>query len=406
VLLGRNYTIAGRVMGLILLVTILIYFGRVGNAMWVYSPKKFFSVLGFIFLYGFLTFRNYAPVVYGGQDPGYYQVYADILTRGFGAKFDSSTFEHFNNSGDYSLWSTNNTSSSSEIQFYPLLPSTLSLLIPLAGINAYPVLAILCNLFVVFVIYDYFLSQKKLDNFYLPLVWLFIPASVWFSRMPASELLSIPLLICALLLPFILSPKTKLIIWMYFLMSACLLLCRANPILPITLILGISWEFIFAKSSSSNALDFVKKFLAIIAGSGTAICLYITFQPSFWAVLDRELRKPSLIVLGLLVLFTGLLILVKTIGSPDLTFKVETFNWFISAVRFIPLQIFLLINFYVLFSQPWGVYSPENFGISSSLYQRFGHTPIAFLLVSLGFTFFLFKFRNTSIQLYFFAKCL
>ncbi len=404
VLAGGYFTILGGVIGLMLMFVVLTYIGRVGNAIYIYSRKNFFFTLGFAFLYFYLVFRNYTLVIYGGQDPGYYQIYADVLSRGFGARFDSSAFEHFNNSGSYNLWSTNNTPSSSEIQFYPLLPTTLSLLIPIIGSNAYPVLAILCNLFVVCVVFDFLLSQKKLDNFFLPLVWLFIPATVWFSRIPASEILSTPLVLIALLLPFIISPKTKLIFWIYFFMSACLLLCRANPLLPTFLILGILWDFVLAKPSSLITFNFIKKFLAILIGSITAICFYVIFQPSFWTTyLIVELRKPTLFIISFLILFAILAVMLKTITSPILTFGVKSTYLINNVVRFIPLPIFLIINIYVLFSESWGVYLPENFGIGSSLYQRFGHTPFAFLLISLGFTLFLFKFKNTYIQMYFFA---
>jgi hypothetical protein len=168
------------------------------------------------------------------------------------------------------------------------------------------------------------------------------------------------------------------------------------------MILGALWCFTLAKPSSQATLDFVKHFFAIIAGCFTAIYFYMLFQPTFWSILLVELRKPSLAVLVLLVLFSGLIVLLKRIKSPFVALDLSSSHLFNNVVRFIPFQVFFFVNFYILFSEPWGVYSPENFGVSSSLYQRFGHSPLAFILVSLGLTLFLFKFRSTSIQIYYF----
>ena len=400
-LIGHSLVLFAKIFGALLLAMVVTYFFKIVKRLMDFPVSTICVFILAFTAYLYLVTRNYNVVVYGGQDPGYYQDYAKLLSRGFGANFNSSYFEDFRSSGTYQLWSTNNTPSVSEIQFYPLMPAILSLLIPFFSSYSYCALSIFSSLFIVFFLYDYLLEKKSKSLSYVPILWLFVPATIWFSRLPASEILSVPLFVVAIICPLRNYERSKSENSPILLLSMALILCRANPMFPVTLIATELWFFFKGDINSITLVKLSKRIFEVIVAVILSIFCYIHFQPSLWKILAPDYRRPTeYAVLLLFAASTSKILFALNEPARKIQTKFLTRFQF-QAFSIAVFSVFISINLLVLYSQKWGVYTPKDFGIDSSIIHRLSHTPLWFVLSSFGFSLLIMLSNHSKNKSYF-----
>jgi hypothetical protein len=104
---GGFFFSVGQIVALVMLAGIA---GSVFLTLLSVYKDSVFAFMALVVMSGFFLFLvtdNYSPMVFGGQDPGYYTAFSRVLSESLGAPFDSSGFELTSDSGLPSA-STNN----------------------------------------------------------------------------------------------------------------------------------------------------------------------------------------------------------------------------------------------------------------------------------------------------------
>jgi hypothetical protein len=367
----------------ILLTLIVLFICRTYFLVYTRNHLVFYYLLLMTGAYIYLSFKNYVPVVIGGQDPGYYQAFGKVLSHGHGSSFDPQLYESIIPELPYSFWSIYTDANHSEIEFYPFLPALIGSITYIFGGNSYLVLSVLSNILCVAIVHKYLHLSKKDVNGFIPALWFFIPATLWITRTPASEISSIPLTVLALLYPLYRIKYQVMNCILLLFLSFSLVLSRANP-LSVIMLVGISlWIFLAQSSSVHRAIDLILEVSMICLGSAIAAWVISQSQPNFWNSLLIGTYIPFLKYLMLLCALTVVLILLNDrnvrVGKKTAVDLIRRYSFL--QIPFLVTTV-MLATAYVLFSNKWGVYAPNDFGISNLPFERMNHTLLFFVLSS------------------------
>jgi hypothetical protein len=352
---------------------------------------------------------NYSPVVYGGQDPAYYTAFSRVLSSSLGSPFVSSPFEltsegTLTTTSSGSLPSTLTSGGTTEIQFYPMLPALMASVEFLFGDFNYLVVSVISALVVVAVILRGLERTPVMVKVLLASLWLFMPATIWFSRTPSSEIVSVAILALALLPRPIRAQGSAQVFWAIAFFALALLLARANPLLLILLI--IAWEF-HSRLRIQNAAT--KTRILVIAGSSSLAALfglwvYWRYMPDFLEVIFFAIYGPHLEIAALMAGSVALFSIVsfhylnrRGVNRRQAIFESSRRKINISLTS-IAVLLLVTTTLIVMFSDDWGVYTTSQFGIGPSLVERFYSTSAAFLATSFGLSVLLLKVKYDSLH--------
>jgi hypothetical protein len=384
---GGFFFSVGQIVALVLLVGIA---GSVFFTLLSVYKDSVFAFMALVVMSGFFLFLvtdNYSPMVFGGQDPGYYTAFSRVLSESLGSPFDSSGFELTSRSV---LPSAKTKNGLSEIEFYPMLPAVLASIEWVFGKYSYVVLGAASAFVVMTVIVRGFEKTPISVRVLLSGLWFFMPATIWFSRTPSSEIVSVPILAIALALSFLKIHDYRRMTMMIFLLSLALLLARANPLLLVLVaVAGFHHSRpLWPAQTIIKRLLIVALpiFLAILVGFG----FYWRHLPTFTEIIFIDIYGPHLDfaagVLGFGVCIGTLWYLASKrlgFGAP-LILKNSTRKYVNYALAICALTLLFISTALVLFTDEWGVYSPSVFGIGELFVQRFDKTPVVFLVTSFG----------------------
>ena len=389
----------------------IIGFFILSTCLTILRESKFFFYLFVLSagIFTYLVFYKFSPVVYGGQDPGYYQNFANVLSKGLGAHFKTDNFELFSGGKGYSFWSTYSGPIYSEIQFYPFMPSLLACISIIVGDYSYACLAVMCNLILVLIVIRYKFAQTQNYHSFTPLLWLFVPATLWFSRTPASETVSILLTTVAILVPPYSFKNRYQGLLVSFVISASLFLNRGNPLSWMLLIIICGYLALTDVDASDRYKRFFHHALIQSAGVAFGALIYLLTQPNFFSILVTQTYAPffKYFVVFVAVIAIGILAeRTQNSTSAFLQFRLKFNQVFTSLFPFFSYFLIFAISAYVLLSNSWGIYSPHDFGIGSSVRQRFTHTPLFMMASSFGIILSFIRFSSNKLQkLIFLAFC-
>jgi hypothetical protein len=400
VISGGVFFLPGQVVLLVTLTLILLFIAHTYFKIYASSRLAFFYLLALTSMYIYISIVNYEPVVFGGQDPGYYEAFGKVLSRGHGSDFDPNLYESVEIEAPYSFWSIYVEKNHSEIEFYPFLPALIGGTNFLFHSYSYVVIAILSNILCVTLAHKFLQLRNSLSYSFIPALWFFIPATLWITRTPASEITSTPLTLLALMFPLYRKTsltKNNLIIMM---ISFLLILSRANP-LSIILLIGLStWNFLSRDSDHLRLRNFVLEFASIILGASAGALIISVFQPNFWNSLVIGTYKPFLSYLPVLFVILVLLFWFDRFWANR---RGETVvNILYKRSNLFPLLLLITVagvTLYAQFSDTWGVYLPANFGIGTSPIDRFNHTLMYFILASFFTSIFLLRRPQHSYEI-------
>lgn len=384
---GGVFFSMGQIVALVMLIGISAIVFSTLLAVYKESAFAFISLVGISGFFLFLVTDNYSPVVMGNQDPGYYTAFSRVLSQSLGSPFDSSGFELTSSSSLPSLVTENWLS---EIQFYPMLPSLLASIEWVFGKYSYVVLGAASAFLVMTVIVRVFDQTPIILRVFLSGLWLFMPATMWFSRTPSSEIVSVPILALALGLGFLKIQGYRHMMLMIFMISLALMLARANPLLlALVSLAGFHHSrLLFPLQNVVRRLLIIA--LSILSAVVVGLGLYLRHLPSFTEVIFFDIYGPHLdfaagvlgfgLLIGLLWLFAS-----KLIGfGGGLVFNNSNWKYINYTLATVAVTLLFTSTGIVLFTNEWGVYDPSVFGIGESVVQRFENTPARFLLTSFG----------------------
>ena len=402
-LVGHAYYQISKASTLVLFILLVIFIVVNLKQFFLKNRRMGFLLLAVYCFFTILVLHKYQTVFIGGQDPAYYTAFGKILSEGLGSPFSSESFE-YNATGDpQSLWSTFTKNGLTEIQFYPMLPSILAGLDTLAGEFSYPVIGIFSGLLISSFLLRVYTKNSPIQLILVSCLWLFMPATIWFSRTPTSEILSVVLVALSIALHTFKSSSFEKYLQIY-LISLGLMLIRPNP-LYILMLLIFNSGYDKGRDLFSNIMIIFKTiFLPIVLGVLSGLAIYLKFLPNFSEIvlfyIYQPLVKPTLILLACVTLFAVFWYGLSNFRSRRyLKFIPKRFRtldlFLLNQNLLIAVMVLILISTsIVLFRSQWGVYQASQFGQSLDLLSRFAKTPLVFIFTSFFFSVLLFRVNN------------
>ncbi len=383
-----------RVLTIVLVILLLVFILNSIIAILKQSARFGLVIFGIYLVFIQLIFRNYTPVMFGGQDPGYYSAFSKILARGLGSPFPNHFFEQDQSFGTYTLWSIYTDKGFTEIQFYPMLPSLMSGIDSLTRDYTYPAIAGLSGLVISTFILKFFTGVTLGSRIALVSIWLFMPATLWFSRTPSSEIISVVFVAFILTLNPSKHTNFKQTL-LVFLFTVNLILVRPNPIFIVLLLVYGS----FSHQSGNNFFrknTIINTATGLILGVTAGIALYWLYMPNFGSVILTKIYypfiQPSLILFALISLIFIILYAkqnyffsegIRSRTSSVSLKNVETLN---SSLLVLAVSLIFIASAIVLRDKGWGEYESSWFGANFGFIELLTKTPFAFFLTTFGVT--------------------
>lgn len=423
---GSSYFELGKLPAVILFSLMVV---RGLNILWRICEKNFRYLSGLIVLlicFVGYSFKNFAPVLFAGQDPGYYSIYARVLSQGEGSQFIR---------GDYGalIWSSSNIGSRYEIEFYPLLPSLASQLYSLFDLRSLFVLStlfVICSALEMSNVLSIFHANRHTKIFVL-FAFLTIPTTVWLIRTPASEVVSV-YFFCLILNSSLrfknISPWIAILTFTS--VGVALLLARCNPLyiaLPTILLLARyvkNQGKVIPKLGDLGSLAISQLGMYFVTSE-----IYKTFQPFAHKNFIAETLAQGIVASLILNTCLALWFFAKNTNyrknrntkfstereyirkgsskrhihrpaSMSIFDKIEKYCF--TANR-IGIAILLIVSmFTVMLRDKWGYYFIRDFVTEVSASNRYFHSPHNLLICSFGLTLlFIFRFKNIDQSLVF-----
>ncbi len=405
-LTGGNSLYLSRILTIVLILLLIVFILNSIIVILKQSAKYGFLISGIYIVFLQLLFRNYTPVMFGGQDPGYYSAFSKILARGLGSPFPNNSFEQDHSFEPNTLWSIYTDKGFTEIQFYPMLPSLMSGIDSLTGDYTYPAIAGLSGLVVSTFILKFFCDVTLGSRIALVSIWLFMPATLWFSRTPSSEIISV--VFVAFILTLNPSKQTNLKqTLLVFLLTLNLVLVRPNPIFIVLLL-------VYGAFSHQVGNDFFRKntiftsAIGLSLGVTAGIVLYWQYMPNFGSVILSLIYYPF--IQPSLILFTFILVIftilyakrnyffsetLKSIPNNKSLNNIKTLN---SALLVLAISLVFIASAITLRNKGWGDYESSWFGENFGFIELVTKTPVAFFLTTFGLTFLFVKSNSETYQ--------